>query len=164
MAELAWQAARREADQLLNAYWDGYLPVKLGPITEALEAVKRESIMAPGLSGIVVKKPHSNAEIVLNINDPATRRRFTWAHELGHVVERSSIAKDDDYSFADARGKSYDLHEFYADEFAGALLMPKSSIANMRHMGKSAPEMAREFGVSVPAMNKRLERLSVNPT
>ncbi|GAA4479554.1 hypothetical protein GCM10023190_22840 [Enteractinococcus fodinae] len=38
MNELAYVRARREARELLEAHWDGEFPVKLGPITEALDA------------------------------------------------------------------------------------------------------------------------------
>ena len=55
--------------------------------------------------------------IALNINHPASRRRFTLAHELGHIVllHDAAMAADDELA---AR------MEKEADAFAGALLMP----------------------------------------
>lgn len=160
MAELAYVRARREAAELLDAHWDGILPVKLGPITDSLEATKHESPLGDRLSGFVTKEKASRASIVLNSEEPAERRRFTWAHELGHILERNAIAKDDDYSFTEARGRKYDLHEFFADEFAGALLMPPREVNRMKEYAASVAEMASKFGVSIPAMRKRLDRLA----
>lgn len=164
MNELAYIRAHREARELLEAHWDGEFPVKLGPITEALDAVKYEMPLDGGISGVVSKQPRGAAEIVLNSTEPAARRRFTWAHELGHVVERGSIASDDDYSFTDARGNDYDLHEFFADEFAGALLMPEEEINRLETMGHSIAQQARYFGVSIPAVRERHKRLSNQPS
>jgi Zn-dependent peptidase ImmA (M78 family)/DNA-binding XRE family transcriptional regulator len=55
--------------------------------------------------------------IVLNQNHPASRRRFTLAHELGHICLQhdAALSVNDD----DARRM-----EKEADVFAGALLMP----------------------------------------
>lgn len=55
--------------------------------------------------------------IALNANHPASRRRFTLAHELGHIVLGHDAAMAADEELA-ARME----HE--ADAFAGALLMP----------------------------------------
>lgn len=163
MAELVYEAARKQAQNYLDAYWDGLLPVKLAPITQALDASKVESDMLGSVSGLVIKDAGQPPRILLNSGESAQRRRFTWAHELGHVIERASVANDDEYSFSDARGKKYDLHEFYADEFAGALLMPLSELQRMQKCGRSIPEMANEFGVSVPAVQHRLKRLAKHP-
>ncbi|GAA2045140.1 hypothetical protein GCM10009720_27550 [Yaniella flava] len=163
MDELAYIRARREAQELLDAHWDGEFPVKLGPITDALDAVKYEMPLDGGISGVVSKQPRGAAEIVLNSAEPAPRRRFTWAHELGHVVERSSVASDEDFSITDARGSDYNLHEFFADEFAGALLMPKNEIHRLEGMAYSIAQQARHFGVSLPAVRQCHKRLSSQP-
>ncbi|GAB2864095.1 hypothetical protein GCM10027092_28600 [Yaniella soli] len=163
MDELAYIRAHREAQVLLDAHWDGEYPVKLGPITEALDAVKYEMPLDGGFSGVVSKQPGGAADIVLNSAEPAVRRRFTWAHELGHIVERSSVASDEDYSFTDTRGNDYDLHEFFADEFAGALLMPENEIHRLEGMGYSIAQQARHFGVSLPAVRQRHKRLTMQP-
>lgn len=161
---LLYVAARESAEQLLKELWDGSLPVRLNAFSQALGVTKYESILSAGLSGVVNKSPGQDPVVVLNNSDTPQRRRFTWAHELGHVVERRDIAGDGEYSFIDARKVgNYDLHEFFADEFAGALLMPSSEIQRMKAEGWSAAEMARAFDVSVAAVEKRLERLERQP-
>ena len=78
-----------------------------------------------GVSGMIVKEHSSEPRAYTERTEPQTRRRFTLAHELGHFVERVTIAQDNDFAFMDKRSDDYDIHEFYADEFAGALLMPE---------------------------------------
>ncbi|MHC9618419.1 ImmA/IrrE family metallo-endopeptidase [Corynebacterium diphtheriae] len=79
----------------------------------------------PTISGVVVKEDEQNPKIYINSNEPEVRQRFTLAHEIGHLVEREHLGKDVEYSFIDYRNNGKcELHEFYADEFAGSLLMP----------------------------------------
>lgn len=165
MAMLAYQRARNEANSLLRSGWDGTFPVKLGGITRTLDAEVLMEHLSPELSGFIVKKTGDDtAHIVLNASESAERQRFTWAHELGHLIERASVAGDDDYSFVDTRSSTrYDLHEFFADEFAGSLLMPAREIKRLEEIGMSAAGMATHFGVSLTAMRKRLARLVKQP-
>lgn len=163
MAEMVYVTARRKAAALLQSNWDGRLPVRLTEITEELGARKFESDLGSTLSGVVSKKPHESPVIVVHSGHSPERRRFTWAHELGHVVERAAIAKDDDYSFSDGRGIKYDLHEFFADEFAGSLLMPAEELDRMRRNEYTHGQMAIEFGVSIDALMKRISRLEKHP-
>lgn len=163
---LVYERARKEARDLLDVLWDGTFPVKLAGITQALDAEVLMSPLASGLSGFVVKKEHEEtANIVVNSTDLTERQRFTWAHELGHLLERTSVAGDKDFSFADTRfdDGQYDLHEFFADEFAGSLLMPASEIERLRADDRSEASMAAHFGVSLKALRKRLARLEKQP-
>ncbi|WP_162231078.1 ImmA/IrrE family metallo-endopeptidase [Leucobacter musarum] len=163
MAEMVYVTARRKAADLLRENWDGRLPVRLTEITSNLGASKYEADLGPVLSGIVSKEQNASPVIVVHSRHSPERRRFTWAHELGHIVERAALAEDDDYSFTDGRGVKYDLHEFFADEFAGSLLMPEEEISRMRRNGYTHGQMAVEFGVSVDALTKRLGRLAKHP-
>lgn len=73
-------------------------------------------------------------------------------------MERVTIAQDNDFAFMDKRSDDYDIHEFYADEFAGALLMPEHDfIQKVKNDGMIAA--AAYFGVSLAAVRKRMERL-----
>lgn len=160
---LVYQLARQEAENLLKEHWDGELPVRLAPFTEAVNANKYETSLTGGISGMVSKAPGTPAAIILNNQDSVARRRFTWAHELGHIVERREVAQDSEYSFSDHRGRKYDLHEFFADEFAGALLMPVDELRRAQEEGLTRGQIAQRFHVSVQALEKRLERLEVKP-
>ena len=55
--------------------------------------------------------------------------------------------------------EKYDLHEFYADEFAGELLMPCEPFIEAWQNDPSFKSLARRFGVSERAVAKRINRL-----
>ena len=118
--------------------------------------------LEPGLSGFIHKPSGECPRIYINASEDPMRQRFTLAHEIGHLVERNVVAKDDDYSFVDRRSDSYDLHEFFADEFAGELLMPAEDIARFYSQGLPKYQIAKKLGVSVPALEKRIARLQKN--
>lgn len=162
---LVFQAARQEAKQALEAFGSSLsFPVDLSVVSELMNASTRYDHQLGGISGMIVKEPGQPAQILLNAKDSSARQRFTWAHELGHLAERTTLAKDFDYSFIDLRQPgTYSIHEFYADEFAGALLMPAKKIDELQSNGTSIVEMAKFFGVSLSALNMRLHRLTVNP-
>lgn len=164
MTELVYKKARLEAEKLRDVCWDGRFPVALQPITDELNAELYRADLGDGLSGVVSKDEGKRARIVLNSRHVERRNRFIWAHELGHIVEREMIANDSEYSFEElTHGGSYDLHEFFADEFAGALLMPAAAITQLRSGGATLEEMAEYFNVSVSAVKRWLDRLHTHP-
>lgn len=162
---LVYQAARQEAAKALETFGDALtFPVDLSVVSELMYAQRQLDDQLGDISGMIVKEPGLPAQILVNSQESPKRQRFTWAHELGHLAERTTLAEDFDYSFIDLRRPgTYSIHEFYADEIAGALLMPSNKIQQLKKKGRSLVEMARFFGVSLPAMNKRLHRLEVNP-
>lgn len=118
-----------------------------------------------GLSGFIDKRNWRRPEIGINSDEPQHRRRFTLAHELGHLVDRDDF-DDSEYSFRDplqAESEAFDLNEFFANEFAGELLMPAEKVEELRESGWSVPKMAKFFGVSHPALRERLRRLDKHP-
>lgn len=57
----------------------------------------------------------------------------------------------------------YDLHEFFADEFACALLMPADDILARRAEGASVTELAERYDVTTGAVKAWLKRLDKHP-
>jgi Zn-dependent peptidase ImmA (M78 family) len=105
------------------------------------------------------------AAIAVEARDAAVRQAFTCAHELGHYVERSERGGDptQPFAFVDRRTSASDIHEFYANEFAGNLLMPQEEVRRQIEENRlSAIELAGYFGVSLPAMSVRLRRLNLD--
>lgn len=134
---------------------------------------------AEGLDGFVLVSPGgSRAEITINATQSLNRRRFTCAHELGHVMQERAAGPpaevgyvDDDESLADSKKASKehrDEHsrsgtspkELYANGFAAALLMPEKLVRNL-HDDFGVREMARFFRVSEAAMEYRLKNLGL---
>lgn len=160
----AWQDARRKAREILENYWDGTFPVRVSAISKKLGVTPYRATLPLGVSGMIIKEAGQEARSYADTSESEERRRFTFAHELGHYVERVTLAEDNDFAFKDKREPGqYDLHEFYADEFAGALLMPEQPFMTMLDDGKSLIEIAARFGVSLAAARKRKERLFKNP-
>lgn len=158
---LVWEAARAEARAVLEGMGSalGRFPVDLDAIVRQVGAQVKYASLEPGLSGFIVKLRDSAPRIYINADEPEVRQRFTVAHELGHYYERMTIADDDSFTFRDARGEKYDLHEFYADEFAGELLMPLDAFREHWHKDPNLNAIARYFDVSYDAVVFRKKRL-----
>ncbi|WEV75640.1 ImmA/IrrE family metallo-endopeptidase [Bifidobacterium sp. ESL0800] len=169
-----WQHAQEQAQNVLDENWDQSLPVDITRICLMENVLPLTTSNLPGrLSGAIVKRADdSQAHAYTNAEEPRIRRRFTLAHELGHYIEQSKLAKNSEFGFNDdkqdtefAKGRRKDQrndyfpHEFFADEFAAALLMPESKIEELREEKKTPSEMARLFDVSVAAVNRRLTNI-----
>ncbi len=63
--------------------------------------------------------------VLLNSGDAVRGRIFTLAHELGHLLLRSEATRDSD----DVLNDPHAAEEVWCNEFAGALLVPLSSLA-----------------------------------
>lgn len=152
--------ARKAAGGVLADHWHpDKFPVDVEDIAEKMGLKVERTYLRDGVSGMIRVRPDADPVIYVNVDENPLRQRFTIAHELGHFVERSNQGQRD-FAFIDERGTKYDLHEFYADEFAGNLLMPGYEVARLRDDLKyTNVKMAAHFGVSAPALNKRLERL-----
>lgn len=156
---LVWQAARRSARDVLDSYWDGLYPVRVSEISREMGVMAYRAKLPYVLSGMVISDKDGGARSYADADEPDVCRRFTFAHELGHYVERMTLAVDDEFAFKCGRSCGYDLHEFYADEFAGALLMPEDDFMLMQQEGRSLIDMAARFGVSLSAAGRRREFL-----
>lgn len=156
---LAKDAAKRDAQATIDNYWSpGFFPVDVEKVALKMGMRIDYTYLKPGVSGMIEARPYGQPVIYVDRDENPARQRFTIAHELGHYVERSNLGQLD-FAFIDERGRKYDIHEFYADEFAGNLLMPESEVDRLRRNGRTPVEMAAHFGVSPQAMNHRLKRL-----
>jgi Zn-dependent peptidase ImmA (M78 family) len=98
--------------------------------------------------------------IVLNADEPATRQRFSLAHEFKHVIDHST--KQWLYPNGDRRVASVKA-ERLADYFAACLLMPKRHVRRLHDEGGSPQDLADAFDVSGRAMAVRLSHLGLLP-
>jgi Zn-dependent peptidase ImmA (M78 family) len=98
--------------------------------------------------------------IVLNRSEPEVRQRFSLCHEFKHCLD----APYGDRLYPAWRGlSSHERSELVADHFAAAVLMPRGWVKRAVYdEGTWSPyTLARRFGVSVPAMRRRLDDLGV---
>lgn len=160
-AVLVWKEARRQARSLIP---DGAPAGDPYELCESFGITVRVGKLPSELSGMIIKEEGRDAQILLSEDDSPARRRFTCAHELGHYIERTVVAGDRDFAFRDVRSsRKYDLHEFFADEFAGELLMPARTFGRELSEGVPVSKLALEYGVSILAAEKRQDQLNRFP-
>lgn len=158
---LVQDAARIAAEKLRKDHKINEYPVDVAALAESLDIdVSPVTFIDDRTSGMIIANAETKTvEILIAEDEDFERQRFTIAHELGHYEERKA-AKDEDYSFVEKRHPdAYNLHEFYADEFAGNLLMPEKEICRLYNADKSISAMATFFGVTSSAVRKRITRL-----
>ena len=80
----------------------------------------------PSMEGVYCASAHST--IIVSSLRPPGRQAFTCAHELGHHVFGHGDQYDELVEHR-SEARRFDPHEFQADCFAGALLMPKVAVS-----------------------------------
>ncbi|WP_210579205.1 ImmA/IrrE family metallo-endopeptidase [Actinomyces succiniciruminis] len=158
VGEIRRQAAK-DADEILTKYWDGSFPVNPVPIARDLGA----SVFLAQLGDDEYGRLESDSagpNIYIDRDQPAKRKVFTCAHEIGHLV---SHADEPEAVFVDKRSDEGrgTASEIYANEFAGNLLMPPDEVRELHTFGEDAASMADHFGVSLQAMSYRLRVLGL---
>jgi hypothetical protein len=89
---------------------------------------------------------------------PENRRRFTVAHEIGHVMLHG--APNNLAVSARGGGGRFKAREREADGFAAELLIPRAFLrAAVDELGVDVDALRRRFRVSAEAMRRRLEEL-----
>jgi len=97
--------------------------------------------------------------IVLNGAEPLVRQRFSLAHEFKHAIDH----RFRDELYIDRPGLSAGAQaEQAADYFAARLLMPRPWLYRAWAAGhQRVSDLSRLFGVSPPAMARRLDHLGL---
>jgi len=152
-------AARNDARSVLMEHWDSdTFPVE--PVAIAQKLGAKVFLADMDESGMIIQKDGGPVEIFLSHHESPLRRRFTCAHEIGHLVDRQR-RRDTDYSFVDRRsGRADNAFEWYADHFAANLLMPQDEVERLQDLEYPLEQMADHFGVSHSAMRVRLRLLN----
>lgn len=145
-------------------------PVKVTEICEHYGLKVFEARLVPEVSGFIVVQNENFMHfgtgrlIVVNKEHPATRQRFTIAHELAHyILHRNG---EELYAHRDAGHKGSIERE--ADTFAANILMPKKIVLDaLTFISEDAPDMfkiryiAREFCVAEATAAIRLSELGI---
>lgn len=97
--------------------------------------------------------------VVVNGSEPATRQRFSLAHEFKHIIDHR-FAKLIYSAFPDT--ERHAMVEQVCDFFAGCLLMPRPWVKRAWTSGiQRTPDLARTFGVSQAAISVRLSQIGL---
>lgn len=154
-----WQDLRGQGlvrpDDILTFLGVEVPPVDVWAIANRLGVVIQE-VEPIGWSGAVDSRTLP-ARIFLDRKDAPTRKRFTIAHELGHLM-----VHEPGQAYRDLDFRGHDRKEMEANQFAAELLMPKwmLSIA-LESTGGSVQRLARLFQVSSDATTVRLGNLGL---
>lgn len=155
---------RMTAKDVLDAHWDGALPVRPIAIARSMgiEVFKSSTL---GHSGqIQLGKDDETPVIVFNDTEALVRQRFTVAHEighfaLGHLNDSKRMFRDESKNFS---AFQYDTREVEANQFAAAFLMPGDIVRLAVQQGtRSISALAEMFRVSEAAMKFRLINLGM---
>lgn len=153
------------AESLLDAFVDTYpcalVPVPVEEIAEEFLGLRVRETAGLGASGVIVP---SHRTIHVNADEPAERRRFTLAHEIGHWVIHCRTRPECMEILCrtvEVSGAT-DPREREANVFAATLLMPEPTVRGLVGDGvRDAATLAGMLGVSVPAMAWRLYNLGL---
>jgi Zn-dependent peptidase ImmA (M78 family) len=148
-------------------------PVDVNAIAESRGALVVQEKNEDDFSGFLFRSSDSAPIIGVNSNHPLTRRRFTIAHELAHLLlhPKSGVHVDEGvFQMRDARATAgTDQEEVEANRFAAELLMPQSLLeADLQALGRiylddetAVAMLAKKYRVSCQSMAIRLGSLGL---
>ncbi|HVN75226.1 MAG TPA: ImmA/IrrE family metallo-endopeptidase [Thermoanaerobaculaceae bacterium] len=165
--------AKRKAQQLLEQAGITKPPVRVETLAKHVGArVRHEPFSGEGLSGMAYRQPDGRLFIGVNALHPRTRRRFTIAHEIAHLILHQHEDLHIDEAFVielrnDRSSMAVDEKEIEANQFAAELLMPAAWLRDDLHDrridlesdNEAIAELAAKYQVSVQAMTIRLSAL-----
>jgi len=156
-------------DELTVGLYKGY-ELQLDELCKKLNLTSYVADFENGISGALIKdKDADTYSIYADRRHARSRRRFTFAHEIGHYISylKNSYSKEElerNGGFEDRavsyrkEGVSSDA-ETEANLIAANLLMPQSMVDILLKKGLTPEEMAEKFYVSPSAMTIRLQSL-----
>lgn len=151
------------------------IPVDLDQISRdlGLDVIRRPTLDYQGeaVSGLLIQKSGRRV-CAINTSDPPNRQRFTWAHEIGHLILHPTRTEHFDMKARSSSNIGNAREEAEANQFAASLLMPAYLVrekAGDRNLDlywddwrdSLVSDLAREFKVSVEAMSIRLHHLGL---
>lgn len=166
--------AEKAARDLLEDFGVSVVPVPVEDIALRLGAKLVHESLDPSISGLLLRE-HGSKLIAVNSAHHPRRRRFTIAHELGHLQLHQGEYIVDSAVRMNRRdalsSMASDSEEIEANAFAAALLMPspliRQALGALRESQASSPGrvadiLAEQFGVSSEAMGFRLINLGLS--
>ncbi|WP_296221747.1 ImmA/IrrE family metallo-endopeptidase [uncultured Enterobacter sp.] len=136
------------------------IPFDLDSFVLKLGIVLHKTILPNDISGKLEKNRDNIWEITINSLHHPKRQRFTLAHELGHYfLHRNRCSLFTDKTLY--RSSNMDTMEYEANNFAGALLMPRDKLTQfIKDNGSDIDKIADYFFVSALAAKIRVELIN----
>ncbi len=162
---------KEKAENLLKHAKINRLPVSIERVVRHLNIRLKTAPLEEDISGFL-RRQDNKIFIVVNQLHPLTRRRFSIAHEIGHLMlnhEGDFFIGRTAINFRDSRSsRGEDEQEIDANAFAAELLMPEQMLAKDAKRGlidisklDKMERLARRYQVSVQALNYRLINLGL---
>ncbi len=114
------------------------------PLPDVEELLETQGVRAamvdlpPDISGFTLSDDRVGLFVIANRKHPFTRRRFSFAHEYGHVV-----ADRDRQGYVSKTSERDELPEVRANSFAACFLMPEAGVRSfVAGLGKGKPSRA----------------------
>jgi len=170
---IRWSLIKKKVNDLLvNARVES-APVPIEKLAAIMGATIRYRPLDNDLSGMVQRIDDKTAIIGINSSHADVRKRFSIAHEIGHLVlhdedlhidenVRSAVQFRNEYS-----SLGVDDKEIEANQFAAEILMPEQMLkSDVEKLQDKSPEtvieeLAMLYDVSIQSMTIRLSRLGV---
>ncbi len=184
-----WDRKEKEAARLLKSAGIDTVPVPVEEVARFLGVEVRYAAFDDDLSGLLYREETEDGQevaTVIGVNSahPPRRRRFSIAHEIGHLAldhlqhaEFEELHIDRKFACLPRNGRSaqgIDALEIEANGFAAALLMPAKPLREDFKKFKAdsiecfdyeddelASALAKRYNVSLQAMLIRLSRLGL---
>lgn len=166
--------AEKTAEDLLDRFQISTVPVAVEDIAARLGARIVHETLDSTISGLLMREGGAKL-IAVNSEHHPRRRRFTIAHELGHLQMHKGDYIVDSTVRVNRRdtlsSMASDREEIDANAFAAALLMPvalvREALGRVRDSQVGNPSrvvdaLAEQFGVSSEAMGYRLINLGLS--
>lgn len=158
------EKARADAASVIDVFWDETFPVDPIAIARRAGLSVFDAQLGEDTWGMIIGNGDGSADIYLDLDQGATKRRFSCAHELGHYFDRmADLSIEPGMGFEDKRSEEGrgTADEVYANEFAASLLMPESRFRALATAGVPTVAIAAEFGVSPASASYRRQLLGV---
>lgn len=169
---------RKRVDDILKVLEIKEPQIDVEKVAKFLQAEVIEEELDQDVSGLLLIS-QGKRTIAVNEAHADNRKRFTIAHELGHLMLHA-VDQDEDNVFIDRKvfNRNSDAsqgiyrQEIEANRFAAELLMPKRLLLNaIDELGDEIDlsdddtlyELAKKFEVSTQAMAIRLTSLDIAP-
>lgn len=169
MARPRFALAKQEADRLLLRA-GARTPRDINPerfAQDLFDAEVQYEAFEGDMAGVLIREPDCPPVIGVEAGATTGRKRFTIAHELGHLIlHNEPYHVDTKFYLRNAMSsRAESAMEIEANQFAANLLMPSWMLKNsLEEYGnvdveELAVTLADEYSVSVQAMTLRLAKL-----
>lgn len=158
-------AARKALRELIPSVGESEIPVDLVSAAKYLGIEQVIEMQTTSFDGLLSVTKSGNYIVNIRRDQSPTRKRFTLAHEVGHIVLNRSVRASKDAPPAEklvcrAASAEERAEERLCDIVATELIMPRGAFLKaMEETGVSAstvPTIAMHFGVSLQAACRRI--------